>query len=431
MREATEVPAKVGWRRDQSRVPQERDWSTQRATSDMSMLRTACQHKWRVGILAVLLVLLPMLVWIMLAPPLYVARLELLVKPGRFESSPEAAVAEATLEAELGSEIGVLRSRGVLEKVALESHLVEREKQGSPEERLARAVRRLEGELKITQVPRTTVIAVRYTDRDPKIAGRVLDSLASSYLEKRSSLYRHPRSVEFFDAQVAKFSEALRDARTGLSQFKERRGISLLNVQKDVNLRRIDELQAEVERLEAEVRGRSQVVAHLDRKRSRSPSRSIEEDFVREEADLVGVKARLGELHGALTRLQERQQVLEAATPQFERLERDVEIAEKNLALYRSRMEEERVENALDRERILRVALVDPAVPPVLPVDRHVPLMLVIVFVAALSAGVGVAVIADRHSPVEVIRGGIAPSPETIASARLEPSAEAQLSVSS
>lgn len=423
-----DVPAKVGSRRDPSRVPQERVWN-QRGGSDLAMLRTACQRQWRVGILAFLLVLLPTLVWIILAPPLYVASLQLLVKPGRFESSPKPAAADATLEAELGSEVGILQSRGVLEKVALESHLVDRQEQGSPEERLARAVRHLEDELKIEQLPRTNVITVRYTDRDPKLAGRVLDTLASAYLEKRSSLYRNPRSVEFFDAQVAKFSAALQDARAKLNEFKERRGISLLNVQKEVNLRRIDDLQAEIGRLEAEVRGRSQSVTLLDQKRSRSPARSIEEDFVRETAAFVSVKARREELRGTLTRLQERQQVLEEATPQLERLERDVDIAEKNLALYRGRMEEERVEDALDRERILRVALVDPVVAPPLPVDRHLPVMLVIAFVAALSAGVGAAVIADHHAPAETIEEAGAPSP--IASARLEASAEAPRSASS
>jgi len=395
------------------------------------MLGTACRRQWRVGILAFLLVLLPTLVWIALAPPLYVASLELLVKPGRFESSPRPAVADAMLEAEIGSEVGILQSRGVLEKVALESRLVDREEQGSPEERMARAVRRLEDELKIEQLPRTSVIAVRYSDRDPKLAGRVLDTLASAYLEKRSSLYRNPRSVEFFDAQVTKFSEALQAARTKLNEFKERRGISLLNVQKEVNLRRIDDLQAEIGRLEAEVRGRSQTVTLLDEKRSHSPARSFEEDFVRESAAFVNVKARREELRGTLTHLQERQQLLEEATPQLERLERDVDIAEKNVALYRGRMEEERVEDALDHERILRVALVDPAVAPPLPMDRHVPVMLVIAFVAALSAGVGAAVMADRHAPPEPITEAGVPSPGTIASARLEASAEAQRSVSS
>ena len=430
MREAMEVPAKVGSRRDPSRVPQERVWS-QRGGSDLSMLRTAWRRQWRVGILAFLLVLLPTLVWIALAPPLYVASLELLVKPGRFESSPRQTVADAMLEADIGSEVGILQSRGVLEKVALQSRLVDREEQGSPEERLARAVRHLEDELKIEQLPRTSVIGVRYTNRDPKLAGRVLDTLASAYLEKRSSLYRNPRSVEFFDAQVTKFSEALQAARAKLNEFKERRGISLLNVQKEVNLRRIDDLQAEIGRLEAEVRGRSQAVTLLDEKRSHSPARSFEEDFVRESAAFVNVKARREELRGTLTRLQERQQLLEEATPQLERLERDVDIAEKNVALYRGRMEEERVEDALDRERILRVALVDPAVAPPLPVDRHVPVMLVIAFVAALSAGVGAAVIADRHSRMEVNPEVAAPSPGTLASARLEASAEAQRSVSS
>lgn len=423
-----EVPAKVGPRRDPSRVPQERVWS-QQGGSDLSMLRTAWRRQWRVGILAFLLVLLPTLVWIALAPPLYVASLELLVKPGRFESSPRPAVADAMLEAEIGSEVGILQSRGVLEKVALESRLVDREEQGSPEERLARAVRHLEDELKIEQLPRTSVITVRYTDRDPKLAGRVLDTLASAYLEKRSSLYRNPRSVEFFDAQVTKFSEALQAARAKLNEFKERRGISLLNVQKEVNLRRIDDLQAEIGRLEAEVRGRSQAVTLLDEKRSHSPARSFEEDFVRESAAFVNVKARREELRGTLTRLQERQQLLEEATPQLERLERDVDIAEKNLALYRGRMEEERVEDALDRERIIKVALVDPVVAPPLPVDRHLPVMLVIAFVAALSAGVGAAVIADRHAAAEPIAEGGTPSP--IASARLEASAEAQRTASS
>src|SRR5262249_47918273 len=43
VREAMEVPTKVGSRRDSSRVPEERVWSTQRGGSDLSMLGTARQ----------------------------------------------------------------------------------------------------------------------------------------------------------------------------------------------------------------------------------------------------------------------------------------------------------------------------------------------------------------------------------------------------
>src|SRR5262249_57653820 len=70
VREAMEVPTKVASRRDSSRVPEERVWSTQRGGSDLSMLRTACQRQWRGGILAFLLVLLPTLGWVFLSPPL-------------------------------------------------------------------------------------------------------------------------------------------------------------------------------------------------------------------------------------------------------------------------------------------------------------------------------------------------------------------------
>ncbi len=366
--------------------------------SDLVRVWGACRRRWRTLLLAMLFVLLPSLVWVLMSPPLFEARLELLVKSARLESlRGRDPATETALQAELGTEIGVLRSRGVLERVAVESHLVEREAMGEPgDARLARAVRRLERELDIEALPKTNLISVRYADRDAHVAADVLLLLASSYLEKHMTLHRDPKAVGFFDAQVEELSQALQTATTRLDTFKGQHGITLLDIQKELNLRRVDELRTEVGRLDADVRSREEMVALLDGRRSKRPFESLEKEFLRQEAELIGARTRRDALRTAMTTLQAEQQALEAATSEYEDLTREVQSAQNKLAVYRTRMDEERIENLLDRERILEVAVVDPPSPPALPVDRHSAITLALGFCLASLTGIGAALLADR-----------------------------------
>jgi uncharacterized protein involved in exopolysaccharide biosynthesis len=107
-------------------------------------------------------------------------------------NQPSQPASEVTPE-EINSEIEILESGDLLQKVVLANGLQEREKHSlasllfpkqSDAEYLAKAVKRLDKSLTIAPVEKSNNISVRYRSSDPKLAYRVMNSLANLYMEK-------------------------------------------------------------------------------------------------------------------------------------------------------------------------------------------------------------------------------------------------------
>ena len=140
--------------------------------------------------------------------------------------------------------------------------------------------------------------------------------------------------------------------------------------------------------------------AVVDRTDTLNPLRqSVEADILRTQAQVAGLKARETVLARDLQEKQGRQRGLSTLTAARENLARDLRIAEENYLLYEKKQEESRIADAMDREKILNVAVIEPAAPPLVPTDRHrsVFVLLGVVFAMLLSAGAGLA--ADAFDP--------------------------------
>ena len=79
-------------------------------------------------------------------------------------------------------------------------------------------------------------------------------------------------------------------------------------------------------------------------------------------------------------------------------LERKKKAQEDNYLLYQRKQEEARISNALDRSRILNVAVAEPAVVPDLPSRSHL-FSLVVGLLAAIAASVASATTAEYLNP--------------------------------
>jgi polysaccharide biosynthesis transport protein len=82
-----------------------------------------------------------------------------------------------------------------------------------------------------------------------------------------------------------------------------------------------------------------------------------------------------------------------------ENLVREVKEAESNELLYKQKREEARIGDALDRQRIVNVAIAEAATVPALPVHAHWALTLLLGFLLACLVGPGVAFAADYFDP--------------------------------
>jgi uncharacterized protein involved in exopolysaccharide biosynthesis len=204
------------------------------------------RHK-RVMITSFLLLALASVFFALAVSNSYEAHMEILVNRDRVdpvvttETSPAVMIpASAVTEEEINSEAELLRSRDVLERVALENGLAEKEKQSwrrffikqNDGEYLSRAVQHLVKALKIETPTKTNLISVSYASADPQTAYGVLNTLATAYIEKHVAVHRPTGSYDFFTKEADKYRNALADSEAQLASFGKEQGVAAPDVQR-------------------------------------------------------------------------------------------------------------------------------------------------------------------------------------------------------
>lgn len=114
-------------------------------------------------------------------------------------------------------------------------------------------------------------------------------------------------------------------------------------------------------------------------------------DLTRARFDLIGYKERENELASAMARLRQDIKNLESASFTHEAMVRELHLAQSNYLLYAKKQEEARISEALDREKVANVSIIDPASLPLDPVRPNRQLNLVMGFFLALFVGLGTA----------------------------------------
>lgn len=189
----------------------------------------------------------------MLLPDRYESRLKVLVKNTRAEivvsgeQTNQISPINEVSEAQVNSEIELIRSRDLLAKVVKKAGLTEefarRDAADSPVV-VEKAVRRLEKDLQVTPVKKASIIEIKYQSRSPERTTAVLRALAEAYLEQHLLVHRVPGTDDFFKDQAAASDKQLREAEATLAAFEERHNIVLLDAQKEQGLRRVLETEA-------------------------------------------------------------------------------------------------------------------------------------------------------------------------------------------
>ncbi|HZP02742.1 MAG TPA: Wzz/FepE/Etk N-terminal domain-containing protein [Terriglobia bacterium] len=157
-------------------------------------------------------------------------------------------------EEELNSEVELLKSRDLLEKVVTACGLHQSDKASFwsnltswlQDERLAipKATRRLEKKLQIDVMKKTNLIAVTYKSRDPELAARVLTTLADLYLEKHLAVHRPPGAFDFFQKQADQYKKDLAAAEARLAKFDSEQDVAAAVLERDTAVQKLAEFEA-------------------------------------------------------------------------------------------------------------------------------------------------------------------------------------------
>jgi uncharacterized protein involved in exopolysaccharide biosynthesis len=437
---------------------------------------------------------------ILLPPKQYEAKMKILVKRERVDAavSPGRDAVMSTpgdiTEEELNSEVELLRSRDLLEKVVISCNLQEllshhfwnrlfastatrdsSDGQDS-EKKISRSVLSLEDKLQIEPLKKTNLIQVTYESPDPELSARVLRTLGNFYLEKTVLVHRPPGAFEFFQAESQHYGQELQKAEAQLTKFDLEKGVADPQLEKQIALQKLSEFQAafnatQVAIKETEKRARvveeqltstpeqtiSQVrssenpflmqqlkttLLDLELKRTgllekfapdyrpvqevqkqidqtigtiaraeNAPDREetsdrnptyewLRSELTKSNAELATLHVRAAETLNVIGQYRAQLVAIDVNGAAQENLLREVKEAEGNDLLYKQKREEARIGDALDRQRIVNVAIAEAATVPALPAHPHWALTLLLGMLLACFVSPGVAFVVDYFDPL-------------------------------
>lgn len=190
-------------------------------------------------------------------PPPYKAHMSVLVNRDRLNplvtTEPTTQVLNGTQpvsEEETNSEMELLKSHDVLEKVVVASGLADStspawlsklppfitsrfEGTQAETDRRERAVRKLAKKLNVeTGTTKSNLIEVSYKSRDPEKAAAVMKALATFYIEKHIEVHNPNGSSKFFAEEMGKYKAALDASEAKLLDFSQKEKLSAPDVER-------------------------------------------------------------------------------------------------------------------------------------------------------------------------------------------------------
>src|SRR5258706_15889142 len=190
-----------------------------------------CFRHSRIMSLTFLLIMAAAVLLTLSMPARYQAEVKILVKRERADvvvnPDPNGQMGVASLtEEDLNSEVALLKSRDLLEKVVIECGLDTSTKQSllgtlasvidgskdvvpAAQLRKLRALQNLDRTLDVEPLKKTKLILVSYESQNPELAARVLQTLVRLYLEKHVAVHRVPGAVDFFKNQTEQYRQKL------------------------------------------------------------------------------------------------------------------------------------------------------------------------------------------------------------------------------
>lgn len=199
----------------------------------------------------------------MLMPRKYEAEMKIFVNRDRADTvvTPDLSATPAPLPAvsqeDLNSEVELLTSRDLLDKVVLSCGLEATPPSwwkrfanrvtgtASPAERLAESELVLRNALTVEPLQKTTVIRVAYSSRDPRTAARVLQTLATLYQEKHAAVHRPTGSFDFFEQETARYGRELGEAEERRIAFDQQQHVIAPGVEQQLALEQLSKFEAE------------------------------------------------------------------------------------------------------------------------------------------------------------------------------------------
>jgi uncharacterized protein involved in exopolysaccharide biosynthesis len=323
-------------------------------------------------------------------------------------------------------------------------------KQLSP---LEKATLTFEKKLTVEAVKKSDIINISFQHGDPAIASQVVNKLIDVFLEHHLVVYKQSQKYNFFDDQVNLLEKKLKGSESELEILRKQHNISSLTEQKTLLLNQISGLEVELTRTRSEIsenNGRVQaLMGHpsatlteikmgeetelnpyaISSIRSRLSELKLKEaellgKYTEQSVPMVNIRKEINKaeellakeekiyhdkavnsINHTLNALQSKEESqkqhlagyqseinkINSVELRLKELERQVTLNEANYQLYVKNMEEARISNAMDSQKLANISIVEPASPPIQPVKPKKALNIILSIILGGVAAVGVA----------------------------------------
>jgi len=385
------------------------------------------------------------------------------------------------------SESRILESRDIKERVvsALKAENIYPDLARNPVPGLSNndaAVMMIEKNLTVTTGKKGSVIEVSLKGSDPGRMANTLNQLVAFYIDKRSELYKDPKSILFMEKKSEEYRQKLAEAENRLKAFREETKIVAFDEQRTQLLNQrtalvgslnaassqIKEIQERISELEkalnalpkttatiasteregnaeskllglqlqekdliskykednplvANVRGQIEMVkTYLNGQKDKNKPgaappdpvyQDIYKQILQDKAELGALKVRDADIEQQLSDLNAEMQAFEARENRNKELVRDVAGNEEKYHTYRQRLEEARIYDELDRQKMTSVSVIESASPPLVPTNppKSFPLLIACAVVFSIVGSFGIAYLSEflkqgMSTPTEVER---------------------------
>ncbi len=272
----------------------------------------------------------------------------------------------------------------------------------SPYEKVVGALRE---NLSAERVRDSDAIEVRLKWFDPGIAEEALRSILDLYLEQHLEAHRTSGGYEFFEKQVETMEEHLRDSEESLEELKKKLAVNSYAFQRDLLLGQIDRLDALIKTTEAEISGSEEKCDQIEKQLSSLHSSippgydlinaEAEKRLLLEQAQLESLLAKQDTLMKQIGGCQEQADELTDYEFELQRLEREIEIGEINYRLYRTKLEETRISDVLDAEKIANVKVINTPTAAIEPVRPKKLIVIGLSMIVAALVSISCAMISE------------------------------------
>lgn len=271
---------------------------------------------------------------VLLTPNEYQADMAILMRRERSEPlvSPDAntpAAPRTMSEQEVNSEVDLLKSRELLERVAVEMKLAEkpttpswkqrllRKTPASPEQRLAGIVDKLDGALSVDPPNKSNMIRLHMVSDDPKFAADALNKLGEVYIRKHIELHSPPGTYEVFAEQAEQHRKTMDDISAKMAEFTKRAGVVSAQAEKDSTLHSAATLDLSYQQTQADIAAAQDRIRDLEKQLAAVPQRKVTQ--VRTSSAVpAAIKSQLFQLE------QKRTELLQTYDPSY-RLVKDID----------------------------------------------------------------------------------------------------------